>query len=222
MKYSDYEKAFSPARLSRDLNACQGDKEKALTLYRCNIKLCQKFYGILSVLEIVLRNAIDGHYKQFFVDNDWIRTQICHGGMLDNCPQIDDIRGLISKIEKNERYTHDRLVSSVSFGFWTYLFNKQPFRKGGLTLLAILPNRTKGLGQKAIYKELMEIKKFRNRIAHYEPICFDAIGNKDVGFASTNYNQIMKYIYFLGYDRNKLFVNLDILPDEIIAHIDNL
>lgn len=52
MKYSDYEIAFSPARLSRYSNACGGDQNKALTLYRHNVKLCQKFYGVLSCLRL--------------------------------------------------------------------------------------------------------------------------------------------------------------------------
>lgn len=196
MKYSDYETAFSPARLSRYLTACGGDNNKALTLYRHNIKLCQKFYGVLSLFEVVLRNAVNEHYKRHFGDNCWIRTQIQPGGMLDNCPQLPDITRHLTRLINNGIYTHDRLVSSVSFGFWTYLFNKQPFRKGGQSLLAILPNRTKGLGQRAIYK--------------------------DVNFAQYNYNQILKYVYFLGYNKNELFFGLDVLPDTIIAKINHL
>lgn len=116
--------------------------------------------------------------------------------MLDNCPQLPDITRHLTRLINNGIYTHDRLVSSVSFGFWTYLFNKQPFRKGGQSLLAILPNRTKGLGQRAIYK--------------------------DVNFAQYNYNQILKYVYFLGYNKNELFFGLDVLPDTIIAKINHL
>jgi hypothetical protein len=223
MTYSDYERAFSPARLSRYLNACGGDKNKALTLYRHNVKLCQKFYGVLSLFEIVLRNAINEHYKQHFTDNDWIKTQVQSGGMLENSPQLVEVNKHITKLLKDGRYTHDRIVSSLSFGFWTYLFNKQPFSKGGKTLLAILPNRTKGLGQKVIYNELMEIKTFRNRIAHHEPICFDnTIGNKDVNFAQHNYNQILKYVCFLGHNKDELFWGLDVLPDDTILKISNL
>ena len=222
MKYSDYETAFSPARLSRYLNACGGDNDKALTLYRHNVKLCQKFYGVLSLFEVVLRNAINEHYKCHFGDNDWIRTQVQPGGMLENCPQLADVNRHITRLVNDGRYTHDRLVSSVSFGFWTYLFNKQPFRKGGQTLLAVLPNRARGLGQRAIYNELMQIKKFRNRIAHHEPICFDTAGNKDVNFARYNYNQILKYVYFLGYNKDELFYGLDVLPDTTITKINNL
>ena len=142
--------------------------------------------------------------------------------MLENCPQLADVNRHITRLVNDGRYTHDRLVSSVSFGFWTYLFNKQPFRKGGQTLLAVLPNRAKGLGQRAIYNELMEIKKFRNRIAHHEPICFDTAGNKDVNFARYNYNQILKYVYFLGYNKDELFYGLDVLPDTTITKINNL
>ncbi len=42
MKYSEYEKAFSPARLNKYLKACGGDSAAALTLYRHNIKFTVK------------------------------------------------------------------------------------------------------------------------------------------------------------------------------------
>lgn len=82
MKYSDYEKAFSPARLNKYLTACGGDTMAALTLYRHNIKLCQKCYGILNIFEVVLRNAINEHYKAYFADPDWIRHQLQPGNAI--------------------------------------------------------------------------------------------------------------------------------------------
>lgn len=105
MKYSDYEIAFSPARLSRYSNACGGDQNKALTLYRHNVKLCQKFYGVLSLFEVVLRNAINEHYKRHFEDNDWIGTQVQPGGMLEHCPQLADVNKHITKLVNDGRYT---------------------------------------------------------------------------------------------------------------------
>ena len=215
MKYKDYEAAFSQARLSRYLNACAGDKNKALILYRYNLKLCQKFYGVLGLFEVVFRNAVNEHYKRHFGDEDWIRTQIHAGGMLESSPQVSDVTRYISKLSDAGKYTHDRLVSSVSFGFWSYLFNKQPFRKGGQSLLAIFPHKTKGLGQRAIYNELMEIKSFRNRIAHHEPICFDMDGNKDVEFAQSNYNQILKYVGFYWVTtRMNCSMGMDCCPEQ--------
>lgn len=222
MNYNEYEIAFSAARLSKYKKACNGNVTKALILYKHNIRLCQKFYGVLNVFEIVLRNAIDLHYRSYFQDDDWIRTQIREGGMLEFAPQKQEIQKTISKLFNQGKYTHDRLVSSVSFGFWTYLFTKLPFKMGGQNLLRIFPCRTPGLGQKAIYKELMKIKTFRNRIAHHEAICFDTTEQKSMIPATEHYELILKYIDFLGYSKSHLFVGLDILPETVMRKINNL
>ena len=222
MNYKEYEKAFSTARLVKYQSACNGNTNDALTLYRYNIKLCQKFYGILNVFEVVLRNAIDSHYKAHFNDNDWICSQLQPGGMLEFAPHKAEVEKTIASLVKQGKYTHDRLVSSVTFGFWTYMFTKKPFKIGGQNLLSIFPEREFGLGQKAIYKELMQIKSFRNKIAHHEAICFDAVGRKSIVPAMFNYELILKYITFLGYHKNHLFYGLDILPEVILDKIDEL
>ena len=222
MKYTEYELAFSQARLNKYLSACNGNTAKALTLYRYNIKLCQKFYGVLNIFEVVLRNAINEHYKTHFRDTDWIRTQLLTGGMLEHHPQKATIEKTINDLIASGRYTHDRLVSSVTLGFWTYLFTKKPFKAGGQSLLRILPNRSVGLGQRAIYNELQTIKCFRNKIAHHEAICFDANGLKSIQPSYDNYKLVLKYVSFLGYSENHLFYGLDVLPESILQHIDRL
>lgn len=222
MKYNEYEKAFSSARLNKYKMACNGNNTKALTLYRHNIKLCQKFYGVLNIFEIILRNAIDQHYRNHFNDKDWICSQIQPNGMLEYSPHKQEVQKTISTLVRQGKYTHDRLVSSVTFGFWTYMFTKLPFKIGGQNLLQIFPNKTVGMGQKAIYKELMQIKAFRNKIAHHEAICFDAAGQKSMLSAQTNYEMILKYIEFLGYSKTHLFVGLDVLPDSIMNKISKL
>ncbi|MBQ7518057.1 MAG: Abi family protein [Bacteroidales bacterium] len=222
MKYPDYENAFSAARLNRFLKACRGDKVSALTLYRHNVKLCQKFYGVLNIFEVVLRNAINEHYKIYFSDSNWIRHQIVPGGMLENHPQRIFVEKCIVELDKANRYTNDRIVSSVTFGFWTHLFSRQPFALGGQSILHIFPGKTKGLGQRAIYNELQSIKDFRNRIAHHEAICFDGTGAKNTQPAKDNYALVIKYIQFLGYPESHLYYGLDVLPDKIIEKIDAL
>lgn len=219
MNYTDYENALSAARLNRYKNACGGNTNKALTLYRNNVKLCQRFYGILSVFEIVLRNAINRHYTEYFNDSDWIYKQLLHGGMTEHSPHQRNTLELINELSLSGKYTSDRIVASVSFGFWTYLFNKLPFRMGGQSILHIFKNKQVGLGQKSIYKELHQIKNFRNRIAHHEPICFDMYGSISMEYAQTNYNLILKYISFLGYDFDELFWGLDVIPDNLMNRI---
>ena len=222
MTYNDYELAFSVARLTKYKAACNGDNFRALTLYRHNIKLCQKFYGVLNVFEIILRNAIDRHYRMHFNDNDWISSQLKDGGMLANYPRKTEIQKTILALVRQGKYTHDRLVSSVTFGFWTYLFTKIPFRIGGQSLLQIFPNKTVGLGQKAIYKELIQIKDFRNKIAHHEAICFNAVGQKSMVSAQTHYAMILKYVDFLGYSKDHIFFGMDVIPETTMIKIQNL
>lgn len=222
MKYSEYERAFSPARLNKYLIACGGNTVKALTLYRYNVKVCQKFYGILNIFEVVLRNAIDIHYQSVFNDVEWVEHQMQSGGMIENAPQKNEVLRIIATLKQNGRYTNDRVVSSVSFGFWTHLFTRQPFRLGGQNLLRIFPNRTAGLGQRAVFNELQEIKTFRNRIAHHEAICFDKNGNIDMTSTQSKYALILKYIDFLGYRSSHLFYGIDILPDSTITKIEAL
>lgn len=222
MKYFEYEKAFSQARLNKYIGACNGNPTKALTLYRHNVKLCQKFYGILNIFEVILRNAINDHYKTVFNDADWIKNQLQTGKMLENTPQRNEVLRILDSLNNNGRYSNDRVVSSVSFGFWTHLFTKQPFRLGGQNLLQIFPNRTHGLGQRAIFNELMSIKTFRNRIAHHEAICFNSNDQIDVTMVQEKYDLILKYIKFLGYESNHLFWGIDVFPDSIIAKISTL
>lgn len=221
MKYSDYEIAFSTARLNRYLIACKRNRSKALSLYRHNVKLCQKFYGILNIFEIVLRNAINRHYQSHFDDQDWIRHQCEDGGMLERAPQRTEIERTINMLEHQGKYSNDRLVSSVTFGFWTYLFNRIPFRNGGMSLLQIFPNRTPGLAQRPIYNELQEIKAFRNRIAHHEAICFNSKGDIDLNYAKENLELIKKYVTFLGFNPKELFWGTAIRPYSLFEKINN-
>lgn len=178
--------------------------------------------GILNIFEVVLRNAIDNHYKAYFADGDWIRDQLSPSGMLAFHPQKESTGSIVCSLINSGRYSNDRIVSSVSMGFWTYLFTKEPFRRGGKTLLKVFPGKDKGQGQRVIYNELQQIKAFRNRIAHHEAICFDESGVISTQTARENYNLILKYIKYLGYSETQLCFGLDVLPNNIMSKIDKL
>lgn len=220
LRYSDFEAVVSSARMAKYLRACGGNTAKALTLYRNNIKLCQKCYGIMNIFEVAFRNAINEHYKAVFNDADWIRHQLKPGGMLEKHPQRNAIETIITRLEKTGRYTNDRVVSSMTLGFWTHLFSRLPFILGGQTILQIFPARAKGVGQRAIYNELQAVKTFRNRIAHHEAICFDPEGNKSTLGVRTTFALIVKYIRYLGYSESNLCYGLDVFPDKILQRIE--
>ena len=86
--------------------------------------------------------------------------------------------------------------------------------------MQIFPNRTSGLNQSSIYLELAEIRNFRNRVAHYEPICFDASGKISTGFALHHYGLIRKYIEFMGVPAESALRFIE-KPDGIIQKLDD-
>ena len=218
MKYEEYEKALSVPRIGKYKIACNGDKNKALILYRYNIKLCQKFYGILGVLEVVLRNAINEHYKTILYDNNWLITQ-AHNGFLVNYQET--IFKERDKLIHNYKYTHDKLVASLSFGVWTFLFSRNCYKNSGKTLLQILPKKTHGLSLKDIYADLDKIRAFRNRIAHHEPLCFDSSDKVNVAYAREIYTLTIRYIDFMSYCSNELLYGIE-APLSTIEKIDEL
>jgi hypothetical protein len=226
MQYEDFEKILSYARLSRFLKACNGDKQKALKLYRLNIELSQNCYAILSMFEVALRNAIDVHYSNHFNDKEWLKNQCIGKGFLnDNAFQTGRFKSkkkVDSAIrELGVRYTHDRVIASLSFGFWVNLFAPIQFRLAGQNLHKIFPNRPKGTLPKLIFNELNISLDFRNRVAHHEPICFNGSQSINLTNVVTTYTSIIKLTQWLGIDNVRFLKDLD-NTNQIISEINSL
>ena len=119
------------------LNACAGNKQKTMQLYRYNLRLCQRFYGALNLFEVMLRNAINEHYAAHFADPDWIVNQADSGKLL-SYNQIE-IRQTEAGYRRRGIYNNDKMVASLTMGFWTKLFSKKRYKRGGKTLLRIEP-----------------------------------------------------------------------------------
>ena len=113
------------------------------------------------------------------------------------------------------------MVASFTMGFWTFLFTKKNYRKGGKTLLQIFPNKAKGKNQADVYLDLTHIREFRNRIAHHEPICFDGSGNISTAFARKHYQLLCDYISYFGQQPDNVIQWAE-RPDEILNKIDGI
>ena len=173
MLNSQFHTAISSPRYLRYLVAC-GSREKALTLYRANIALSQQFYAVLGIFEIILRNSIDRHMISKQGDL-WLENAVENGGYFDIHVGCEDIYHSVQEAihRLGKEYTHDKLITRLTFGFWTYLFAPKEFAAAGSSLLGIFPNRPFGINQKIVFQNLIKINELRNRIAHYEPICFE-------------------------------------------------
>ena len=70
--------------------------------------------------------------------------------------------------------------------------------------------------------EMGKINKFRNRIAHHEPICFKANTSIiDSTYIRTNYQVVQNLFSWLDIDADKLLFGLDHI-DKLVVKLDNM
>lgn len=137
--------------------------------YKQNIYKSEKFYILLSVFEISLRNSIDDYLKKKISEN-WLESELLHP---DTRQRILESKNKIYR--RKEEITHNKIIAELPFGFWTSLFRKSYsnlFRIKDIKLVfPNIPNRNEKLITRGLLdKELNKIRKFRNRVFHYERI----------------------------------------------------
>ena len=137
--------------------------------YKQNIKDSEEYYILLSIFEISLRNSIDNYFSKK-ISKDWLNSEILHK---DTRQRIMESKNKIS--QRKEKVNHDKLIAELSFGFWTSLFRKSYsnlFRiKDIKNIFPNIPNKNEKLITRyRLDKELNKIRKFRNRVFHYERI----------------------------------------------------
>lgn len=113
MKYVDFVKVMSSARMHRYYVACGNDSRKAMTLYRKNLQLSQEMFTVISCSEVALRNKINDQYVLQHGAN-WIRDSVTPTGFFSS-PRCIKTKSIILKAQKNLAvYTHPK----ITFLFW--------------------------------------------------------------------------------------------------------
>lgn len=215
MKYKNFEKIISTTRMSRYLNACNGNKRKAMKLYRENLKLSQQLFTIISCFEIALRNSIDKELTHA-LGKDWLRDAVLPGGIFDN-HSTERSKKTISKAYSglSTSYTHFKLIAEMEFGIWKYMFSNPQFRATGQCLLNIFPHKPTSsascqYNHSYIFKELDGINRLRNRIAHHEPIYFKPSSDEvNLTYVNLQYDRIKKLLKWMDIDFDSLVYGLD-------------
>lgn len=217
MKYSEFEQIMSQKRMDRYLNACKGRKRKAIVLYNENLRLAGQVYALINYFEIALRNSIDRTMTQV-KGNNWLRDAVLPGGILDS-PKCHDSQKIIMKkyktlINDNE-YSHSKLLSSLEFGIWRYMFSPVQYKATGQVLLNIFPMKPKSskltqYNNVYFFNELYYINNLRNRIAHQEPICFShSTRLADTRYIRIQRNRIIQLLEYMGINVNQLLKGVD-------------
>ena len=172
---SKIRKAISRDRLEgyfREVRKRQGDCGflEALAHYSWNMVLSQSFYPSLQTLEVSLRNAIQNGANQHFNNPWWFENP----SILDETTikKVSDAKKNLKRQNKN--VDPGRILAELNFGFWTSLF----YARYENTLWRPLIKKVfpqidrRHWNRKKIAKRLNGIRKFRNRIFHYEPIWY--------------------------------------------------
>ena len=188
-----------------------------MTLYRYNLMLSGEMLKIISCFEVALRNRIDYTLKQH-LGNDWLRDSCCPGGLLDNPSTLGSkkiIWKAYNELSIKGAYTPTRLLSEMDFGIWKYMYTGPQYLATGQRLLGVFPNKPKStpmtqIDNKHIFNELNRINHLRNRIAHHEPICFQADSPvKSVEYVQQEYQRILKLFSWMGLDSRGLLYGMD-------------
>lgn len=116
--------ALSQERLAPYLHATNGDLTGAVRLYEWNLAVSGALYEALSILEVVLRNALS------------TQLAIHHGNLAGHW--YDDPLDLLSDLAHEDiaiarrrarklrhRETPGRVIAELNFGFWKFLLAKR-------------------------------------------------------------------------------------------------
>jgi hypothetical protein len=183
---------LSPERFARYLNAAEQDHDLALQLYSWNATVAAACLRDVGHLEVALRNAYDMHLSVRF--SGWgvdptSQLFIRMLGPQSNYRKQNELNTRSSKdleIARNglgASPTHGQVIASLMFGFWAKMTHKD--REASIwtpMLRHAFPAHT-SRGQ--VHELVSRIVRFRNRLAHNEPVFSSKTGLKqrltDVG-----------------------------------------
>ena len=208
MTIEDFQKFFSSSRVSRFLTATNNSTNRAIELYKANLLTAQAFHPLLGILEVALRNRLNDALTVHFSDPDWIINQ--KTGFM-NDPYQTYLLSSVNKAENRLSYTtitSGKIIAEQTLGFWTELFVKHYYKLLLGTPIKAFSNLPTGYGRKKIRHELENIRLFRNRINHNEPICF--LGTS-INFTETlnTYKSIINIVTWIDPELVTFTNNLD-------------
>jgi len=211
LRYEDIENLVSKPRLDRYLAACGNSKMSAKKLYAANLKISQAFYPVLNLFEVILRNKIQDRLSIYFTNPDWITAEKT-GFMSDRTlrPSGFYLKNQVIKAERKLRQrrstiTTGKIIAEQPLGFWTALFEPHHYRLIGGSVIHCFPHKPTTVRRSAISIKLQNIRDFRNRVYHNEPICFRG-NNIDFSTAESVRDDIRELLTWINVNA-KLYVD---------------
>jgi hypothetical protein len=168
---------ISQPRLGRYLAAEGGDLRRALALYRWNAQVSAAFMFPLHMCEVSTRNGIIDAVERVYGPN-WhlapaFENSLPHFSGRPGGPQPFSPQGELRRARR-DMATAGKVVAELRFAFWIAMLTH---RHDGRLWIPWIKTEFPEFGplspkfcRSTLHTEMEEIRKFRNRIAHHEPI----------------------------------------------------
>ena len=158
------EDSLSRERLSNYRAAAGGALDAALCLYERNMRISEAFYSPLQSLEICLRNRLCVQLVAKY-GPDWPTN--------GRAPFAADAQSAIEAILSGFQSSapkHGDIVAQLHFGFWVGLLGTRYDHTLWREALHRAFRTSAARKRSAIHSRFNALRRFRNRIAHHEPI----------------------------------------------------
>lgn len=161
------ERTISRVRLGKYLDATGDDLGAAIGLYERNTRLSESLYTTLQGLEICLRNTIDAEMSrtygvQWFTDKAVPLQRNAH----------ESVTEVVSRLGQP---SHDDLVAELKFSFWVGLLGPRHDKDLWRKALHRGFRAKSGKKRSDVHGRMNALRRFRNRVAHHEPIFGNAL-----------------------------------------------
>ena len=200
--YSEIENTFTASRLSV-YKQDGADEQTCIARYLYNIEICKSLYSSLNIFEVTFRNAIDKVLCSVASADNWYDIISLDATSMKN---INDAKHKIQK--KGKTVTHDRIVSELTFGFWTSLLTPRYSQSSFQSKIIKACFKSVPPAQRNIkYLQIRfdKIRILRNRVSHHERI----IHWKDLDI---QHNELLESIKWLDNASYELACSCDKFP----------
>jgi hypothetical protein len=200
-EFKKYSATYSEERIASFLYSKNETFKEVATHYIDNIKISQSIYPELCTLEVILRNAIDDALKTH-ISKTWIEDEINNNVLLDEY----DYQTLLKAYNETKKdcksvskeFTIGKVVANLNFGFWTNICGKKYNAKiwnKPKCFYSVFVKYPYKRSINNISKKLYTIRRFRNRVFHYEKIF--KYPNRTLNM----YNDILEILSYLPNDQ---------------------
>lgn len=162
-EWKKIQQCLSEARFAPYMKSAGFKHEYAFNLYLYNARLAKAFLFPLHIMEISLRNRINDILRDDFGE-DWPCNE-----QFQEILTEESLRALKSGIDRAKTSKTQDIIAELTFDFWSNLFRNEYDRSLWQSKMGVLlPHKQKT--RRDFQKGVRALNKFRNRIAHHEPI----------------------------------------------------